>query len=292
MLCTAVISFDGRFAADREGQSARVTGLIAFYCMSYQLFQWGIAYNQLAPDKPTELQMLASSSSSTASDSIDQIKRDKDAKEQSGSTFADVEAQISSPESSSAQKISESKASCIASIGRFVRTRLLIPPIIGVVCGTMIGMVPFTHKYLVDPTGPVYFLFHGLAGLGSCAPPLSMVVLGAQMAAQSRTFFDASGVGGWRIVAGAIAGKMVLVPLCIFMILVLLRRSGDLPSDNPMRLAMMVEGLTPTANNVVVMCTIHRHGTQGVLLVLFWEYVVGMALMAVWISMGLTFVLE
>jgi hypothetical protein len=53
----------------------------------------------------------------------------------------------------------------------------------------------------------------------------------------------------------------------------------------------MVEGLSPTANNVVLMCTIHRHGTQGVSLVLFWEYVVGMVSMTIWISMALTFVL-
>jgi hypothetical protein len=45
-------------------------------------------------------------------------------------------------------------------------------------------MIPFSHKLFVDPSGPLYFLFHGLAGLGSCAPPLSMVMLGAQMGAQ------------------------------------------------------------------------------------------------------------
>jgi predicted permease len=295
VLCTAVISFDERFAEDRDGAGARATGLIAFYCMSYQLFQWGVAYNQLAPDKPIELQALvsSSSSSSTVSEAIGQIKQEKDDQQSTkikSATRADVEAQLSTSHSMTLVKHVD-KQTFRESIWPWVKKRLLIPPIIGVVFGTMIGMIPFTHQVLVNSSGPLYFLFHGLAGIGSCAPPLSMVVLGAQMGAQSSTFFDASGIGGWGIVATVITGKLVLVPLCIFMLLMYMQGSGNLPADNAMRLAMVVEGLTPTANNVVVMCAIHRHGTQGVSMVLFWEYVVGMALMTIWISVALTFVL-
>jgi predicted permease len=40
VLCTAVISFDPHFAENRKADSDRAVGLLAFYCMSYQIFQW------------------------------------------------------------------------------------------------------------------------------------------------------------------------------------------------------------------------------------------------------------
>jgi predicted permease len=42
VLCTSVISFDAHFSKDRDADGARATGLIAFYCMSYQIFQWSV----------------------------------------------------------------------------------------------------------------------------------------------------------------------------------------------------------------------------------------------------------
>jgi hypothetical protein len=78
--------------------------LIQFHVFNFR----GIAYNQLAPDKPVELQTLVNSSSSTTTlATLDQIKQDKHGKEQNGSgnqqivqtleTASDVEAQISAP---------------------------------------------------------------------------------------------------------------------------------------------------------------------------------------------------
>ena len=120
--------------------------------------------------------------------------------------------------------------------------------------------------------------------MGAIAPALSMTILGANLAHGPK----GKNVGGWKVLFTIMLGKLVLLPLCVFLLLLVLK--PYLPDDPVLLMVMMVESMTPSANNIVMMCQLHGHGAQEAASILFWQYVIGIPPMAMWIVLFLAYV--
>ena len=118
--------------------------------------------------------------------------------------------------------------------------------------------------------------------MGTIAPTLSTAVLGGSLAN------GPSSKLGWRVLIGIVLGKLVFVPLG--MLLVLRSARDYIPHDYALLLVMMVESITPSANNTVMMCTLIGFGVEEMSAVLFWEYLIGVFPMGFWIVCYLSFI--
>jgi len=93
---------------------------------------------------------------------------------------------------------------------------------------------------------------------------------------------------GIRTLAGICLGKLVLMPLCTFIFLVMYREV--LPKNNVLLLIMMLESVTPSGTNNVIICSMHGHGAQIMSTILFWEYMFGIVSIGCWVSMFLFYI--
>lgn len=137
---------------------------------------------------------------------------------------------------------------------------------------------------LVAEGGSLRFIFIGLTSMGAIAPALSMTILGANLAhGPTRGNTPAS------VLFIIMVGKLVLLPMCVFLILLALKQ--HLPNDPVLLMVIMVESVTPSANNIVMMCQLHGHGEKEAAAILFWQYLVGIAPMAMWIVLFLAYII-
>ena len=90
------------------------------------------------------------------------------------------------------------------------------------------------------------------------------------------------------LLGGIVLGKLFLVPLG--MLLLLRWARPYIPRDNVLLLVMMVESITPSANNTVMMCTLIGFGVKEMSAVLFYEYMVSVVPIGMWIVCYLSFI--
>ena len=163
----------------------------------------------------------------------------------------------------------------------FVCKRFLTPPVVGCFCGLFCGLIPAVRSLLVDKGGALHFLWRGLASLGSAAVPVSMVVLGANLA-DGRA---AAAALGKRSIAAICLGKLVIMPALMFAFLRHAAPHLDALQSRPvLLLVLLLETLTPSANNNVVICTLFGGGAAEMAALLFYEYLVAVLSITLWVS--------
>lgn len=127
-------------------------------------------------------------------------------------------------------------------------TRLLPPPVIGVLLGYGVGLTPL-HLALTPRHAPLHFVFSAVSDIGSLTIPLANLILGGMLA---------GAIAGrrwqWRDAATAALAKLIWVPSATFGLLWLCR--GWWEHSAALSLAaftVFLQALTPPATNLAVM---------------------------------------
>jgi len=161
----------------------------------------------------------------------------------------------------------------LRAIWDFLLTRVLVPPVIGVLCGIICSTLPPTYYLLCGGTfgevltlgttcpatnAPFAFLTRGIAYLGNAAVPLNLILLGNSLS--KGPDFDALSP---KCNVGIVVAKMLVMPVVGVGTCVLLDRTlgdGGLgwialqnPYDEVLYLAATAVTATPTANTLVLM---------------------------------------
>ena len=248
---------------DDPGAEHEAVSLLALYAVAYQPVVWFFAPRAFArasaaaaasSEKPSRALALVANASHTAA-----------------AAAAD----------DSGGDVTNARVSRARGLYAFACRRLLTPPVVGVLLGLICGLVPALRSVLIDQDGALHFVWRGLSSLGSAAVPVSMVVLGANLASGRA----AAAALGNRSIAAICVGKLVIMPALMFTFLVFATPHIDALRSRPvLLLVFLLETVTPSANNNVVICTLYGEGAAEMSALLFYEYVVAIVSITLWVS--------
>jgi predicted permease len=130
-------------------------------------------------------------------------------------------------------------------------------PVRGAVCGLVVVAIPPLRALFLDVRGHGHavllgWLFAGVQKIGQAAIPLNMAVLGVNLSIVARSSEAPVSAG---TVAGVVVGKLAVMPL-VGIATVLLLKHYVLEADKKSSFytVLMLVFVTPTANNVMVIC--------------------------------------
>jgi predicted permease len=138
---------------------------------------------------------------------------------------------------------------------------VLVPPVIAVFIGFIVGIIPGLRLLLVDTKdfdcdSPLEFLFNAVVLFGQAAVPMNMMVLGASLAS-----IPNFGSIQWPVTLAVTACKLVLHPAIGFAVVYGLDSTGFIAAVTGNRrpsfiVVACLMCATPTANNVQVMAEV------------------------------------
>jgi hypothetical protein len=163
---------------------------------------------------------------------------------------------------------------------RFVFDKLLVPPVRATLLGLVLGLIPCVRKLLLpeashasaDASQPALaWLLAGISKLGDAAVPMNLITLGVSLA--KGPDFDALPP---RAALAIVFAKMVVMPAIALGAIVFVSVVCPVhilhPFQQPFFLTMFVVAATPTANNVLVMCTISGNDRTAMSTAIFVQY--------------------
>lgn len=166
---------------------------------------------------------------------------------------------------------------CARDAAAFVFDKLLVPPVRATLLGLALGLLPCTRELLVteswqEEPAPLAWLRLGLSKLGDAAVPTNLITLGASLA--SGPDFTALSV---KSCAAIVVAKLLVMPAIAMAAVAAVDRSFPVqilhPFQQPFYLTMFVVAATPTANNVLIMCTIAGQDRTAMSTAIFVQYV-------------------
>mgnify|MGYP003686009127 FL=1 len=165
-----------------------------------------------------------------------------------------------------------------------MRDKLLVPPVRATLLGLVLGLVPWSRALLVTGAdaepAPLDWLFAGLSKLGDAAVPTNLITLGASLA--SGPDFSAISL---KSCAAIVVAKLLLMPTIAMMAVALIESTFPVrilhPFQQPFYLVMFVVAATPTANNVLIMCTISGQDRTAMSTAIFVQYLCSPVILSV-----------
>mmetsp|Transcript_32260 Transcript_32260/g.74268 ORF Transcript_32260/g.74268 Transcript_32260/m.74268 type:complete len:519 (+) Transcript_32260:1-1557(+) len=157
----------------------------------------------------------------------------------------------------------------------FVNDKLLVPPVRATLLGLCLGLIPFTRSLLISESAerpaPLEWVHSGLAKLGDAAVPINLITLGASLAKGP----DFSAISP-SACAGIVVAKLLLMPLVALAAIAAISNFFPVhilhPFEQPFYFTMFVIAATPTANNVLIMCTIAGQDRAAMSTAIFVQY--------------------
>lgn len=150
----------------------------------------------------------------------------------------------------------------------FVWRSLITPPIVGLLLGTTVGLIPAVSQYLILGHGFLYPVFGATEILSQGTVPCVLLLLGAGLA-------DSPKKGGIckRSVTSVICVKLIIIPIIGLFYIYYLRRWGILTGGLLPALVLAVEAAMPPANNLIVMASMSDNkASSGLAHIMFWSY--------------------
>jgi len=197
----------------------------------------------------------------------------------------------------------------------------LNPPMFASLAAVGTVVTPGARSFLIGDEAPLGFATDAMRLVGQAATPLSMVVLGAELAfshIRSRPGYSGSLEGSGiqpkgqqqhpaattsaahatirspnlpaRAVAGVSFQRLVVSPLLAVALMAgfaALLPPGSLHDDPLCRFVMLVEGATPSAMNLVLICMMQGVDPGPCARTLFYQYLLSVLTLTVWISIFL-----
>lgn len=156
------------------------------------------------------------------------------------------------------------------------------PPIIGLICGLIIGLTPFLKSTFCTPEGMLYPIFAAGKIISLATIPLALIVLGGRFAT------PVSGIAvDNKAVYVVVAIKLLLLPSLALAYIFGLRHFGIIPLNPLVGLVLVVEAATPPANNLIVIASIHGKSEQATAKALFWCYVLCAITLTCFVALGM-----
>jgi predicted permease len=165
--------------------------------------------------------------------------------------------------------------------GHLAWHQLVPPPVLGIVAGLVVGLTPL-RGWFVGGTAPLHWLHEAASMVGWLTLPCAMLVLGGNLA-RGPCPHAVSRRALW--IAGA--GRLVLLPGIVLLLVAGLRRFGWLPDDPLLILVLILTAGTPTALNLLVMCQVKGQGERAMATVMFWLYGASAVTLAVLLGLAL-----
>lgn len=144
--------------------------------------------------------------------------------------------------------------------GAFLR-KIVNPPLLASFAGvTLACIAPIREAFL----GTV--LFDSIQSVGVASPPVMLINLGAQMSLQDRT---AGRAVPWRLMAGIVVGRLVVMPLVTAALIFGSVSAGFLPPDRILLLLLLLQGATPTAMSLGTISQMHGQWMDEIAEIMF-----------------------
>lgn len=146
--------------------------------------------------------------------------------------------------------------------------KIFTPPVIGMLSGLIIGLVPSLKNLFCVNSGFFQPVFHSANTLAGATVPCALIILGGRLADG-----PVRGVVNKRTILTVIMTKLIIFPLIAILYVLLLRHLNLIPATLLLALVLIVEAGTPPANNLVVMASLtNRKLEDGLATILFWSY--------------------
>lgn len=150
----------------------------------------------------------------------------------------------------------------------FIWRNLITPPIIGLLLGTTIGLIPAVSQYLILGHGFLYPIFGATEILSQGTVPCVLLLLGAGLADSPKQ--DRICI---KSVSSVICVKLIIIPVIGLFYIYYLRRWGILTGGLLPALVLAVEAAMPPANNLIVMASLSESkASSGLAHIMFWSY--------------------
>jgi len=161
--------------------------------------------------------------------------------------------------------------------------QLLSPPVVSVLVGIALGLVPPFRALLIEEGAPLRVFLDAANVLGSAAIPCGLLVLGANLGDQRGT----TSAIRRRDIATVCVGRCLLLPALGIPLVLALFRLGVIP-DNPMCLfVLLIEAGVPPATNLAVMCQIHNRNEAAMSKLIVWSYIIAIPTLTLLVAAAL-----
>ena len=146
--------------------------------------------------------------------------------------------------------------------------KLFPPPVIGMLAGVFVGLVPPLRQAICYPDSFLYPGYRAIGVLGEATVPCVLILLGGYLASG-----PVRGVVNKRTIFSVILIKLIIFPAIAICYILLLRRLGALPANMLAAVVLAIEAGTPSANNLVVMAAVANPEIEdGLATIIFWTY--------------------
>eukprot|EP01095_Lingulamoeba_sp_RSL-Kostka_P011601 TRINITY_DN445_c0_g1_i1.p1 TRINITY_DN445_c0_g1~~TRINITY_DN445_c0_g1_i1.p1 ORF type:complete len:425 (-),score=137.00 TRINITY_DN445_c0_g1_i1:74-1348(-) len=182
----------------------------------------------------------------------------------------------------------------LISFGKSFFKRIWTPPTIAVLLGFIIGVVgPLKYLFFGSEDSnedgetssqfiPLGFLTGAMNMLGAAALPCAMMVLGANLSKGPAT----SVISKKTIILASVT-KLIIIPLISVILTVALSYYNILPDDPVLKFVLMIEGATPTAMSLVIICQMNNSGEKEMSSLQFWIYIASSITLTFFVSVYL-----
>ncbi len=145
---------------------------------------------------------------------------------------------------------------------------ILNPPIIASCTGLLLAVVPFLNTLIVQPDAPLRILIDTGQLISHGVFPCALLILGANLAEK----LPPGETVPWNAYVALVLGKLIILPAIGYGFTILAWRQGWIPNDPMFVLVLMVEAAVPPANNLMIMCQMHKNGEAAIARLLLCAY--------------------
>ena len=147
---------------------------------------------------------------------------------------------------------------------------ILNPPILASSTGLLLATVPALNALIVQPAAPLRILIDTGQLISHGVFPCALLILGANLAEK----LPPGQTVPWNAYLALCLGKLVILPTIGYGLATLAWKQGWIPDDPMFRLVLMVEAAVPPANNLMIMCQMHKNCEAAIARLLLCAYCV------------------
>jgi predicted permease len=148
--------------------------------------------------------------------------------------------------------------------------KLLPPPVIGILIGLLVGLIPPLKSQLCAPDGLFHAVFRAASIMAEGTIPCALLILGGKL-----SHGPPKGAVNRRTIFAVILTKLMIFPALAMGYVAVLLKFNLIPASMLFILVLIIEAGSPPANNLVVMASLaNRKIEDGMAAILFWSYLV------------------
>ncbi|KAM0946810.1 putative membrane transport protein [Dioscorea sansibarensis] len=156
---------------------------------------------------------------------------------------------------------------------------LMTPPIVAVIAGFIVGVIPWIKSLLFGLNPPLRVLQDSLKLLGDGLLPCIILILGGNLTRGLRK----SGMKT-SVIAAIIGMRYIVLPIAGIGVVRAVNGLGLLPSDTLFAYVLMVQYTVPPAMSIGTMAQLFNAGQEECSVIFLWSYLVAALAVSVWSS--------